>query len=136
MTDQIVSDELVELCATALAARWPKSKIKREIIYHVNDGKCARGTVEKILGMARALLRERAGVDRRDELADSINFLKDVIADETVDVKTRLNAQEQLSKMLGLGHEHGDKHKTPIEAARAIKLAQHAMSDSNDSAGS
>lgn len=107
----VITRELVELVAGLLAARWTKGRIK-QVIYEINGDekgpkKCARGTVERLLKRARAHLRTRLlKTTLDDQKAMGIGFLESVIADDSMDMRHRLNAQEKLNDLLGLSAKY------------------------------
>lgn len=118
-------EQLVELVAGALTERWPKSKIKRELIYEVFGKHTSRDTVERIMRDARALIRDATDVSIEDERSDAVAFLKTAIAEAT-DWKVKLEAQKQLAEMLGLGAKFGVQGDA-AERAKRIRSALLGM---------
>jgi len=125
---EVVTDELVDLIATCLANHWKKGQVKR-LIYEVAGRRVARGTVEKLLSRARALLMQEANIDASEERAKAIAFWKGIVADEDSTPEQKMKAQESLENMIKLRHSGG---KTPIEQARAMRDAGLAMDKSTD----
>lgn len=123
---QIVCDDLIEFVAECLARRLKKGQIKR-LVYQVIGGKCNRATTEKLLGKARALNQERAGLSMQEETADAVAFLKEVIADDEVSVGDKLRAQEQLAKMIGIGQFGSTTPLTDLERARKMRTLMKQM---------
>lgn len=125
----VVFEELIDLVAELIGQRFNKGDIKR-VIYEVNGGKCGRATVEKILTLAREKVRAAAHIDANDHLAESIEFYKSIIRDESVTVQARMEANAKLDELLGIGAKwssRGDTNKNnakkTVEALRQMKEA-------------
>ena len=127
---QFVTDELIEFVADMLVHRCKKGQIKRAV-YTIIGGKCNRQTIEKLLNKARALIREEAGLDKAEERADAIGFLKAQIADESISTKDKLSAHEQLLKIIGIGPYGQTDANDELTRARKIKLAMKQIEDEN-----
>jgi molecular chaperone DnaK (HSP70) len=128
----VATDELIEFIADCMAMGYRKGKLK-QLIYKVNGDKCARATVEKILGKARQLLLDDARTNKDNERAEAIGFYKAIIADDDTTVREKIEARSKLDDLLGLGAKFTtDYGKTAEERAEEIRIAQEQMREVTD----
>ena len=126
-TEIFVTEEIVELVAEMLAKRWNKCQIKKTL-YHLADRHLAPGTCEKVLSSARELIRKRSLEPKTSHIAKSVAFYESVIADDGINTRDRLLAQEALNKMLGVGYQYSkDSVTDPDEEAKELRAAMQLM---------
>lgn len=127
------TDELIELVAEMLGKCWKKGAIKRAIV-EINGGVSpCRQTMEKILSLGRALLRQQLELSPGDAKGESVEFYRMVIADEKASWSDRLKAREALDALLGLDPKFKNDQSVE-ERARKLKEALAAMDASVKSA--
>lgn len=129
---EVVTEELIELVAACLASNWKKGRIKREVIYEAAGRVVNRRVVEEILTKARALICEVANVDKQEEIATQIAWLKEVVADEHEETRVKLEAQKMLQDLLGLGARWKTGGLDPTQFAAKVRAAQNRMQELAD----
>lgn len=131
--DQL-AQETVDLVAHMLAYRWPKGRIFKTCyeILKTDNFRVVTGIVSK----AKAQLRELANKPRVDARAEALAFYEHLIADDDVDPRTKIVAQERLDKLLGLESKHdgaADAEDTAAAVRKALTALEAAYATSQGS---
>ena len=130
MAEPILS-ELVDLVVEMMGKRYNKGDIKR-VIYEVNDGHIKTSNVERIFQLARVKIRQTIDLDMEEHLSESIEFYRSIIRDDTVPVQTRVDAQEKLNNMLGVGAKWSiNKDNNEKSAKKTIKAIEKMKGATN-----
>lgn len=114
----VVLDSVIEFVMEQLAYRVRKFQLKKLVSLLLYGPKLDEtgkvvdenipaqdieiGSFEKICHKARERLVERVAVTQKDALTDSVAFYESVLANPTVDEKTKIRAQENLDKLYSL----------------------------------
>lgn len=127
----VVFEELICLVAEMIGKRHNKGDIKR-VIYEVNGEKCGRATVEKILNLARAKIRDAANIDVDEQLGESVEFYRSIIRDDSVPVQVRMDATDKLDNLLGIGAKWSSRGDTNVASAKKVQSAMKQMKEATD----
>lgn len=127
-----VREEIIDLCAEAIAEGQFKSSLKRIV------RACLKGsehedvstvTIERIITDARVKVRESAGITKEDGQTDAIAFYQKVLRDPNASNIDKLRARERIDKLLGLENKTGQIADAE-EVARVVRdeiIAQEAL---------
>lgn len=113
--------EIVELVAECLMHRWSEAQIKKLLQTRAGRRLCV-SQLQKTISAAKKRLRERLELDIRDQKALSMAFYESILANEEVDTKERLRAQERIDSLLGLDAKYTAINDPVENAQRAREL--------------
>ena len=116
------TDELIDQVMEWLGQKLRKSHIKIKLREIYGDIKIH--VIERLITLAKKRIRQVYNVDIEEFKGSSIEFYCSVIRDETVPVKFKLVAQQQLDKLLGLEHVISED---PADYAEKIQQAMKEM---------
>jgi len=124
-----------------LSLQWHKSDIKKALEAQVGGD---HRSFERILARAREVLAGCVAQDAQERLQDAVALFNRVIRDPKTTAREKLAAQEQKTKMFGIGlpyGQHDDSHSDPPTADEiksgviAARAALFNTDDPPDAAG-
>lgn len=144
-TQHIVCDELVDFVVNCLGMRYTKSGIKQAIAELGQQCtppvtlRPSSQTIEKLITAARNKMINRVRENRGIHKGDALAFLESIIANPNASWRDKLGAQQQLTELSGLAHQHeieerrlglaGALAKAPDEQAQRILAAMNKMDE-------
>lgn len=130
----VTAAEVVEEVAECMARRMRKGQIKDHIRTMLN-ATISSSTFEELFRRARQLLADRAAISKTDQIALSIMFWEQQIADPDISDALRQRAQRELQDLIGIGGQFDIGNRSAENAARAIREAVSAMNEVHVDAG-
>lgn len=105
-----VVDARRDLAVACLCLCWPKWKIKDAIVSQYG---VSRKSAERDVGRAREKLSEEDATPRADKRSKVSAFLEDVLGDRSIDVRHRIRAAREYTRLHGLQENPEDEGPPP-----------------------